>query len=253
MWMWWWTYVYHIKGCDAHERNEVGLQLESLSPMPLSFKWADPIPIVSDDFERWRDSIINTLSSNQILHITGLAYRDEVPGTERVVALGTKRSQAISHLFALRLPPSRIEEDADVGELTGDIKNRNFPAYRLHKFIRNDFILEMNDCTWIHIPDPNTPADNEFVTDYIAQLHNHLSESGKSITLHTLVEPGEAQDSSMQHALKCRSLLRDMMITAGIPVEKVLMPVDRDSPSPACMQKEADIEFSSWIAVTTTK
>lgn len=251
--MWWWTYVYHIKGCGSEERKELGLQLESSASLPLSFKWSDPTPVISDDFARWRDSIINSLASDQILEVIGIAYRDEVLPPKNVADLSTQRAQRIAQLFTPNLAVGRIQERNTVGEITADIKDRNFPAYRLHAYIQNDNIREMTACTLVHVADDSmTMARNEVITTYLAKLRDHLSLTGESIGLLTLVEQEATQETNHQLALKRRTLLRDMMIAAGIPTEKVLLRTDSQSSS-SCLQKDTDGELNAWIAVIAIK
>ena len=253
--LWWWTYVYHIKACGDDSGSVPGVKVEYAQNtlIPLSFKWSDPTPILSDHFAQWRDSVIGALGKDQILEITGISYRDETP-VETISDLGTQRAKAIKHVFGAKLPDARMLERADIGEITADIKNKNFLGYRLRALTQNEDILEMGDCTLIYFPfDSNTLVWNTSIDDYITDLHAHLTDTRESVKLLTLADLQNPENSDHHLALWRMHALKDMLISVGIPPDKVRIGESGEEVPPECIPEGMKTKVKDWIALIFVK
>ena len=251
--MWWWTYVYHIKACDRINISVMDHETELVpdATEPLSFKWSDSIPVISAQFEDWRDSLISGLQQDQILHITGIAFRDESDEDPSLLAYG--RARAIEQLFAVRMPAENIHRDAQVGTLNADLRKKHLVAFRLRPLIRNTAIWEMPGCTMLHFPyDSTTQSIDGRIDHYLQHLVNTIDTSVTWIKLRTIVD--DQRESARGTVMSWRmQALRERMIIQGIPEKRVLINT-RDTGVPVeCVPDGFEDETQDWIALIFTK
>lgn len=249
--MWWWTYVYHIKNCNTQEGISVETQLEPSAALPLSFRWSDPAPILSDQFDQWRDSIIGLIGADEFLEVTGLAFRDETSRDNGAEQLSEQRAQAIVRLFMPHVSSSRILQRSQIGTVTQDIKNKSFSAYRLNVRIRNDFIIEMGECTLIYFPfDSTSRSANPVILKYLGELSNRSASFDESFRLLTLVEQGATPSPDFQIAMHRMAILRELMLQSGIPAERAVLSSGNRIPE-ACRIEDSEMPLNMWIVLTT--
>ncbi len=244
MFMWWWTYVYHIKDCGVNTGHSLVIvqDAEDKFQYPISFKWSDPTPVLATRFDTWRDSIVRSLDDDQILLITGLAYRDE---TGNSMTLGERRATAIAQLLEQDIPENRILKFSDIAPLTADVKNRNFPAYRLRTFTRNQYVQERVTCTLIYWPaDTITQSGYQTILKYAQRLSVLLA--GNDDILHVQLLAGNL-DQSAERASSRTDLLQELLALAGIPPERISLDNNAEAIGVECMPRTDETELKDWI------
>jgi hypothetical protein len=249
--MWWWIYIYHIRDCNHTFSNEGDLQAryDPRGLLPLTFAWSDPTPLLSPKFDAWRDSIVGSLKSDQLLHVTALVYRDESPGGD-ITELSARRARAISRLFEHRLEQERIVADAELGQITADIRNKTFPAYRLGILTQNDNFYETGLCTLVRFPyDSAHQVQASAIDPYIRSIVDLNASKSTILELQTFEKQLNRKTEDMQGSKLRLQALRQTFISYGIPAERIILAAGEDRVPYHCLPQQWDVAFSDWIVI----
>jgi hypothetical protein len=194
--MWWWTYVFHVKDCTSMVRGVDGKHLSMTDvKYPVGFIWGEGSPVVTNDFSEWIDSISGTLREDEILSITGLAYRDEVTGLD-VEYLARARGRAIARLFDEKMPRERLTFDGRIGEITSDIRAKVFEGFELQKLTRNAEIHESETCTVMHYPyDSLSLVRSREVERFFEELVEEVRKSNITVEIMPAVSMTSAKEA----------------------------------------------------------
>lgn len=108
-----------LSGCKSKAKNE--------KQPPLSFKWSDENPVLTEEFDSLKRAIIRRMTDDNILAITGL-YMAEESTPIGYANMGFARAGAVRDLFTPIVPEDRISLRAQLADTPNGIKKRNFEA-----------------------------------------------------------------------------------------------------------------------------
>lgn len=251
--MWWWAYVYHIKGDQTSPASTAQVQFVPDASLPLSFRWSDTRVMVSGRFNAWRDSIIASLRDDQIIQITGISYRDEV-APEGISDLGMHRAEGIVQAFGPALPPEKLILQSEIGEVTANIKGKNFTGYRMRVLTRNDEIREVSNCALVYFPyDSTTTSMSMALLEYVHGLAQRMRNSEESMKLVTLVQR-QNQDKADTLLTQWRLVtLKNLIVNAGVADYRIAIAENNDQLIEQCRSELRDEMQQDWIAALFLK
>lgn len=213
---WWWTYVYHIKGCGIGVASDITSAMHSDGNAPLTFRWSDAEPIPGFGFVLWRDSVIASLGSEDVLYITGLAYRDEETPFSRE-ELGLLRARKIAGLLQ-GLEWHRILVGSGTGEITSDIRHKRFAGFRLRTLRRSPYVYEMPDRALIALPNDTIDHPSPEIDSFLFLFAQRAHTFGRHIDI---IDIGTVSDSLVSNQRMQHIILR--LVGAGFPEERIAL------------------------------
>lgn len=208
-------------GDDPPEDTKTGDDLSSnnnnaTAVAPLMFNWSDQIPIFSDDFDAYQNSIVDEFEDDKDLEITGYYFANEaVPdGFEN---MGMARANELRKIFKAFIDEDRIiinsklVDDMDGAELNPfEAAEFNWVARsRVNETTIRSF--DVNNITINFSFNSSDKEDTEEINTYLSNLAQHLQDTGKSAHIigHTdsTGDPLYNYDLGLQRAIKIRNIL----------------------------------------------
>jgi hypothetical protein len=147
----------------------------------------------------------------------------------------------------------KIRYDGQLGVLNADLRDKQLTAYQLRAMTRNATIWEMPGCTMLHFPyDSAGPTIDDDVELYLQSIVHSLDTSTTWIKLRTIVEeqPQSTEDTLLGWRMR---ILRDRIISKGMPERRVLIGMDDNDIPVGCVPDEFEDETRNWIALIFTK
>lgn len=188
---------------------------------PIVFSFSSSDAQTSDLFAGYRDSVIATLSENEVLEIVGQYTREETNSTT-YENIGKARAEAVKLMLSDYLDTSRITTSGRLVDRGEDDQTVAKPRLAFGKKVRTPKIMEIDDRTLIYFPYNSTQRlkDDEIET-YLKAVAERVLKSKEEIVLtgHT----DSFGDASYNYTL---GLARANMIAAvlrrnGIPGNQV--------------------------------
>jgi hypothetical protein len=251
--MWWWTYAFHIKDCSSLVRGFDGRQLSIAdATYPVGFIWGEGSPVVANEFSEWIDSVASSVREDEILSITGLAYRDEVTGLD-VEHLARIRGRAIARLFDEKLPRAQLTFDGRIGVIGSDIKMKVFEGFELHKLTRNATIYESETCTLIHYPYDSLSRDRTEAMDrFLGDLGTDLRLTKGTVDISPAF-PESAEKETEKQLMNWRlNDLRSRVLVESDSTARVYLHDTVESQIESCMPEGRNVD-QSWFVLTKRK
>ena len=187
--MWWWTYVYHVKACGLKPAaiSLEEMELVNSARLPVSFRWSEDTPVISEHFGPWLDSLRKTIRPDELLLIIGIAYRDETDGD--VLDLAARRAEVLMELLAEKLPVEKMQDRAEIGILRADLRAALFPGFRLDALMRNQYLYETPDQVILYFPfDSTAPITDATVRSFFDDQARVLSKSVRPRFIHWVAQ-----------------------------------------------------------------
>ncbi len=181
-----------------------------------TFNWSGQTPMISDNFEAYRDGILGGLEDDKDLEITGYYFSDEeIP--EGFENMGMARADELRKLFTDFIDEDRIIINGKLVDKIEGAEDNPFESSEFHWVTRSrvdETTIRSFDVNNITINFPFNSSDkeeNKEMDDYLPELAEHLIQTGKSahINGHTdsTGDPAYNYDLGLQRAIKIRNLL----------------------------------------------
>lgn len=106
--------------------------VDTIDTRPLVFEWSKADPITRSTFAAYRDSILASLSDNELLEIVGLYSQDEAP-PQGFANMGLARGEEVKKLFAQFIPAERIVVSSELVPEPENARTKVFESIRFKK------------------------------------------------------------------------------------------------------------------------
>lgn len=239
--MWWWTYTCHIKrDCCAPggADSAVVAQLDEGDRRSLLFRWSDPNPVQPERFATMKDSLIRELDDDEILEITGFAFRDET--NPAVSDLGEARAERVRDLMLPGVDSSQIRVRSAFANLTGDARNQLFESVQFN-FIENpDYVRDIEPEYTLYFPNNST----EMVTDsaavaYLNRLVGRMQKTGETVSVTGHTDDRGPNTENYYLGLWRAESVRDHLVEMGVPDERIIVE-SKGEMAPVASNRTAD-------------
>ncbi len=228
---WWWYVCPHKQVCpfgmvaaapDAiEEEDQPPTQVKPIEIGPLTFDWSSDDPILSEEFDNYRDSILNLLEEDDILEILGGYFAKEV-NTSSQGDLGLARAHKTRALFG-DIPDSRVAiKGAQFRRDAGSEKNRPFLATNFRRIIRNESVREVDGKMIINFPHASDEMlTNAKLNEYLDDLVTNLKSNQDKVRLvgHTDSSAGAARN--MRLGQMRANAIKNLLVRKGIDASRI--------------------------------
>jgi outer membrane protein OmpA-like peptidoglycan-associated protein len=219
---WWWRYTCHIKqACCPPETTPTEIVIESDDQRPLLFQWGGAEPVINDNFQPFRDSVISSIGEDQKLEITGLYYRDEdnMTGQENI---GLARATQIKKLFADKLQDSKLALNSDVMDVSGDMRNKLFKGFRLRTIKDELYVKDIDDHAVIYFPFNSTRnSDNSALDVYLQDVADRMLKTGERLELTGHTDDLGTNESNYYLGLWRAESMKYILVNKGVSPELI--------------------------------
>ena len=189
---------------------------------PLVFDWSSDNPITNPEFADYRDSILRSLSDNDVLEILGGYFSNEENNTS-YSDLGLARANQVRKLFG-DLPDNRFDlKSAMFERQAGSERNRAFLASHFRRIVNNESLREVEGRMIINFPHASDEMlDNIKLNAYLDDLVARLKSTTEKVNLvgHTDSTAGSSRNMSL--GLKRANAIKNLLIRKGLAADRIL-------------------------------
>lgn len=206
----------HIPLCGHDHTAAIAppVTVTEVSRYPLDFQWSDATGFTNEGYSEFKNGILNGITDNNILEITGNYYEGE-DNTSAYDDMGLARAQQIKELFLSDIPENRIrlssqKLDAPTQAIEGYFESADF------SWIEGERgpVEILEDRAIIRFPYNSVQKEVDPKIDaYLTGLAAKLRETNGNVSLtgHTDDRGNEEKNETLAHrrAKMIRDILRD--------------------------------------------
>ena len=187
----------------------------------IKFKWADSAPISDPCFTTWKDSVLSSLQTGQILEIIGGYYEKE----NRIMAsgdLGLLRASRIKEMIVPSIPADNIKvRSKNLGD-TVNVVLENTPVILYKEVFQNDQVKELDDKTMIYFKfGSNAGVNDVLVNQYVAYLAKKIKSTQEQILITGHTDDDATADHNLQLGLKRANIIKNLLVAKGIKSSRI--------------------------------
>ncbi|MDX1685156.1 MAG: OmpA family protein [Saprospiraceae bacterium] len=192
---------------------------------PLVFRYNSADPQTSSRFEKFKDSILNNISDDQILVITGLRASDEFGRPSASYAdLGKARAAAVQTLFSDRIDTSKVVIKSREIDQEFEAAGLAYHAVEFDSKRGRPAIVEIEDRTLIYFTYNSTQRmDDPEIEAYLRAVGDRVKSTGEIVELtgHT----DSFGNASYNYALGLRraNVISRVLGDLGVPKDQIVV------------------------------
>jgi outer membrane protein OmpA-like peptidoglycan-associated protein len=186
------------------------------------FSWSDAEPVLRDDWDQFKNSLLGNLREEETLEITGLYSLEETNNTS-FENLGLARANEIKALLSPPLPEDRLvlqakttNEKLDPSQLFAGVDFRNFR--------RSTAIDEsIPDRTVIRFPFNSSEGliDAE-IEAYLDKVAQRVTTSGERVRLTGHTDNIGSTSANIKMGKQRAEIIKNYLLRKGVPNEKII-------------------------------
>lgn len=185
---------------------------------PISFACSSDDPKTDAHWNRYRDSLLNTLGEDKILEIQGFDFNDETNSSKQNT-LGLSRAQKVRELLS-------SVKDGQVRVTSGKM-SRNCREEEMYQLIRfktsRNNVVQVDDRTLIYFPTNSAnKLDDGQVEDYLDKVANRVKQSGESVILTGHTDSDGDESANMRLGKSRAEVIKNYLVSKGVNSRKVL-------------------------------
>lgn len=243
---------------EGHEEATADTEAEDVLRMPLGFKWADPRPYTSDQFEGFRTDLFSKMNEDNLLEVTGF-YFEEEPKPENADNLGFARAEQLKTLFAGNIPADRLQIRARVKDETEGVRTRYFSGadFRWIEVEKKDEVVAVDafpDRTIIRFPYKSTDRiKNPEIERYLKEVAQRVKESGEQIRLTGHTDNVGEDAYNLELGRQRAEAIQKLLVSNGAPAEAIAVESKGRSQPEASNDSEAGREQNRRVELRLIK
>ena len=261
--VWWWTYTCHIKGACCQQEvvysgvdesdgvvhsDKTGEDLIREAG-PLEFARGSSEPLLSPHFNNWIDSLHSELREGDSLLITGLAFTDEIAGTD-IMNLASDRALAVERLLGQELPSNPVGVDSMSDGNYPVASDLPYPAFEIRIARRPARVEKLEDRVLIYFPFNSTERLTDAEIDaYLEDLAGYLGGNDAHVELTGHSDAYGPEEANYTLALWRAQAIADQLVEKGVPAGRVEVkskgetePISpNDTPSNAARNRRVEV------------
>ena len=186
---------------------------------PISFECSDDKPNVETRWNRFRDSLVNTLKDNEILQIKGFDFEDETNSTGSS-SLGLARALKVRELFSLGDDKVRVIK----GRKGDDCRKEEMYNLIAFNALKSDAkVIETDDETLIYFPfnSTNKLSDVE-VEGYLDKVAARVKQSGERVQLTGHTDNVGDDASNLRLGQRRADVIKNYLVSKGVSASKII-------------------------------
>lgn len=179
--------------------------------IPLRFKCSSAEPILLNDWDTFKDSILNTLEENKVIQIKGYSFNNEETSDR---SFGMQRANAVAQLLGLADDKVRLAEDFNHETCTS---NNDINLINFRTLISTNKIKEIDDRTIIYFLFNSTQKlnDNE-VESYLDDVVLRVNKSGEKIRLTGHTDNSGTEEDNMRLGQARADVIKFYLLSKGL-------------------------------------
>jgi len=185
---------------------------------PLSFACSSDDPNADARWNKFRDSLINTLSEDKILEIQGFDFSDEKNASGQS-SLGLSRAQQVRKMLA-SVKDGQIRLTS--GKMTKNCREEEMYNLIRFKTSRNN-VVEIDDRTLIYFPvNSSNKLNDGQVEDYLNKVASRVKSSGETVILTGHTDSDGEEASNMLLGKRRAEVIKSYLVSRGVSGRKIL-------------------------------
>lgn len=199
------------KGCT----DQPILGADSAKECPICFSWSDPNPQLCENWESYRDSIVNSLNAGQFLVI----HTEFNPAESNDAELGRNRAVSIKALFNGLLDEDRIQiqiSTDDVAEYD-NCKSKSW----INVFTESQFIKENQNGATLYL-DGKSIAANPELRGYLDGIAQRVKDSGETVRMTGHTDSDGSKVSNIKLGFNRAEEVKTYLSSLGVAKEKLI-------------------------------
>lgn len=186
----------------------------------LSYSWSQLKPTTSNTWTSFKDSIISSVTKDQILQITGL-YRAKEENKSSFDNLGMARADDIRTLMGLKAEDVKLNSrEVTLGKLSQDCA---FNGITFRNLVNTANVKEIDDRTLIYFPfnSTNKLSDAE-VESYLDDVVERVKKSGERIRLTGHTDDVGEDDANISLGQRRADIIKQYLVSKGVAQNKII-------------------------------
>lgn len=189
---------------------------------PILFNWNKEGPLINEGWDARRQAILDQLSDNEILEITG-KYRADEENTTTFENLGLARAQEVAKLFKPPLTDDRMRLRGQLVNAQEGEKTSPFKSVEFRNLINTETIKEIDDKTVIRFPfnsvDKLNSADIEA---YLNDVAERVIKSGEKVHLTGHTDNVDSEAFNLELGMRRANTVKDYLIGKGVSASQII-------------------------------
>jgi len=188
---------------------------------PILFNWSSDEPILSDRYQKYRDSLAAIISDGRALEIEG-QYNDGETNTTSFADLGLARANQIKNRFASVLDGNKINLTSRKINLRDGMKDFPFIAANLKSVRSSDTVREVGNSARLLFPynSSNLITDRD-INDYLGEVADRVKGSKETVRLVGHTDDRGSDESNKTLGLWRAERIRDILTRRGVPARQI--------------------------------
>ncbi len=228
-----WYYVCQIKEqCPGGALSSVGKKdtasNESQALLPLYFSYSSLDPLKTNDFPQWKDSILNLLKGDNVLHITGQYASGENfkgnhpdPGKERAEIVQKFLMGDLKDKDKVHLMSEQIEQLAS--DTLGSF-------YRVDVRPKDKIVVEAVGKMTIFFPTNSIDIlQADEVTEFLDRFSTFLKSNTEKIVIEGNTDNAGTKDHNKSLGLQRANAIKQMLVDRGVDKNRLTVVSNGDS------------------------
>jgi len=199
-----------------------------VSSLPLAFEWEKSDPILADGFDEFkRRQILEGMTENNILQITGLYHPDET-APEGHDNMGLARATALRELIKADVPIERIDISSRSETDAVKMESGTFSGVSFNWMAAPEkgetTIVEVENEVTIYFPFNSSVKDqNPKMDEYLKKLAERLKQTDEKVSITGHTDDVGEESSNQQLGLQRATSIRNILTNLGIDKNRILI------------------------------
>ena len=189
---------------------------------PLLFSWNNENAILGDGWDARRKAILDGLSDDEKLEITG-QYRADEDNSTSFENLGLARANEIAKLLKPPLTDDRIQIRGQLVNAKEAEKTSNFKSVSFRNLKNTAAIQEIDDMTRIYFPFNSVERiTNPEIETYLNDVADRVKRTGERVRLTGHTDNVDSESFNQALGLKRANIVRKYLIDKGVDPSKII-------------------------------
>lgn len=231
----WFLVLY--KTCEDRKRCCTESDISTVLPVdrlekscPICFKWQGIEPQLCDDWNTYRDSLVNNMSSNQYLQITGFYVKNEIENGEE---LATQRAKAVKSLFSTAFAERSIQLGSQMLKSKSKQACRDMLKFSIIEKDNNKEVVakvgdsaklqKSGDKILVYFPynSSNKLSDSE-IENYLNDLATSLQSSKDRIRIEGHTDDQGSSKDNLMLGQKRTDMIKQYLMDRGVAKSQII-------------------------------
>ncbi|MDZ4748919.1 MAG: hypothetical protein SH808_10550 [Saprospiraceae bacterium] len=188
-------------------------------PFPLVFNWASDVPLAGLGYGEYKTQFDDLDSTDEIVIISGLYFRDEAKTIRELQELGRRRISGL--LDYHHISRDRMMTQVSVQEISADVRSNPFEAIRFERIPVADVLSMTDDTMEICFPLKDSLIFPQICTDRIVRWFNKASRNKESIVHVVGTADGSGIAEPADIALDRALIIKNIILNTGWKEENI--------------------------------